>query len=635
MNYYEVGVIGAQRAAVGSLTYHSDRDLAVGQVVAAPFGKKTLFGVVLSATKKPRFKTKPLEPVETQPPLPEDLITLAGWLRDYYGCDISQALQLIAPRGFGKPRRNSFQPSSHQPQTNLIELNDAQQTIVKRISTSNSRTHLLHGATGSGKTHIYLALIQQALARNQSAILLLPEIALSRHLLERIKPLVSAPIIELSSDLTAAQRHMRWNFIATSDKPVIVVGPRSAIFAPTLNLGLIIIDEAHDSSFIETASPHYDASYVAAKRAEITNSRLVLGTATPNVTQQWLAEQRMVIHNLPQAHYNDKPHQISVIPRQERSYFGQHRLLSDLLLEAIAGSLARGHQSLLFINKRGYSHNVHCGNCGWIMECPDCQLPLTYHKQNHEAQCHTCGRRLLAPSSCPECQSTEIRFDSPGTQRIEQDVSKLFPKANVVRADRDQAQSDEQIRAADILIGTQLLIKGYDLPKLSTVGVLQADSPLGLPDYTASETVYQQLRQVIGRNNRRGQGGHTIVQAMQPEHHAIQSAIDDNYRQFYDGEIEQRRHANYPPFCHLMLIKVRYKTEGNAEQKLAEIKQQLEQSYPELAVLGPSPALRQFAFGYHHWQLLVKSGQRSQLLDIAREIGTARVNTHINPPSLL
>ena len=270
-----------------------------------------------------------------------------------------------------------------------------------------------------------------------------------------------------------------------------------------------------------------------------------------------------------------------------------------------------------------------------MMECPDCQLPLTYHKQDHRAQCHTCGQRLQTPSSCPDCQSTEVRFDSPGTQRIEQDINKLFPKANIIRADRDQAQSDAQIRSADILIGTQLLIKGYDLPRLSTVGVLQADSPLGLPDYTASETVYQQLRQVIGRNNRRGQGGQTIVQATRPEHHAVQTAINDDYRRFYDGEIEQRRQANYPPFCHLMVVRVRYKTDGKAEQKLADVKRQLETEHPGLTVLGPSPALRQFAFGYHHWQLLLKSNQRAQLLAIAQQVGSARVNTHINPPSLL
>jgi len=635
VNYYEVGVIGAQRAAVGSLTYHNDQELVTGQIVRAPFGKKTLYGVVLSATKKPSFATKPLELVDTQPSLPADLIALARWLSAYYGCDMTQALQLITPRGFGKQRRNPFEPDSHRSQTNLIELSDAQRVIVDRIAASDSRTHLVHGTTGSGKTHIYLALLQQTLAQNKSAILLLPEIALSRHLLERIKPLVSVSIIELSSDLTAAQRHTRWNFIATANDPVIVVGPRSAVFAPVVSLGLIIIDEAHDSSFIETASPHYDASYVAAKRAELASARLILGTATPNISQQWLAEQRMEIHHLPRAHYEDKPQQIEIVSHQERGQFTQHRLLSDPLLEATARSLARGQQSLLFINKRGYSHNVHCGNCGWMMECPDCQLPLTYHKQDHRAQCHTCGQRLQTPSSCPDCQSTEVRFDSPGTQRIEQDINKLFPKANIIRADRDQAQSDAQIRSADILIGTQLLIKGYDLPRLSTVGVLQADSPLGLPDYTASETVYQQLRQVIGRNNRRGQGGQTIVQATRPEHHAVQTAINDDYRRFYDGEIEQRRQANYPPFCHLMVVRVRYKTEGKAEQKLADVKRQLETDHPGLTVLGPSPALRQFAFGYHHWQLLLKSNQRAQLLAIAQQVGSARVNTHINPPSLL
>ena len=629
-----MAVVGGNRGGNKTLTYSSSDPVATGDVVTIPIGQKSATGVVVSTTKKPPFQTKPLEKT-TLDPISDQQLELAAWVAQYYASDLNATLQTMLPRGLTKRRRSPFSPQNQNQQTGFIELNDNQRQIVDDITRSDQRSHLLHGATGSGKTHIYLSLIKQTITDGKSAMLLVPEIGLSRHLLDRIRPLLSAPLIEISSDLTEAQRHSRWNFIRSSNEPVVVVGPRSAVFAPLNNLGLIIVDEAHDSSFIETSRPHYDATFVAAKLCELSQAKLVLGTATPNVSQRWLAEDHLQLHSLPAPHYNKIAQSITVVPLNDRSQFEQNPNLSTPLLNAIAQSLDAKKQSLLFINKRGYSHATQCMDCGWIMECDTCQLPVVYHRDHHAAQCHTCGRKYSPPTSCPDCSSTELRLKRAGTQRIEQDIQKIFPKAKVIRADRDQQQTDADLRGGDILIGTQLLIKGFDLPNLTTVGVLHADSGLGLPDYNASETVYQQLRQVIGRNNRRGTGGNTIVQALQPEHHAVQTAITNNYDTFYETEIKQRRERHYPPFTHLMLVKARYKSDGKAREKLSDVKSQIEQNWPDAITLGPSPALRQHAFGYNHWQLLVKSTVRTTLVEIANKIQSKSVDTSINPPSLL
>lgn len=634
MNYFNVAVVGGNRGGNATLTYSSSESVVIGDIVTIPIGKKTATGVVIRTTEKPSFQTKQLQKTALNP-IDKQYLALADWIAQYYASDLNATLQTMLPRGLTKQRRSPFSPQVHDDQTGFIELSDNQQQLVSDVVDSNQRSHLLHGATGSGKTHIYLSLIKQAIDNNKSAILLVPEIGLSRHLLDRIRPLLSVPLVEMSSDLTEAQRHARWNFIRDSKQPVIVVGPRSAVFAPLQNLGIIIVDEAHDSSFIETSRPHYDATFVAAKRCELNDAKLVLGTATPNISQRWLAEDYLQLHSLPSPHYNKTSQSITVVPLNDRSQFKQDTNLSTPLLNSIARSLDAKKQSLLFINKRGYSHATQCMDCGWIMECATCQLPAVYHRNQHSAQCHTCGRKYTPPSSCPDCNSTEIRLKRAGTQRIEEDVQKIFPKAKIVRADRDQQQSDTSLRSADILIGTQLLIKGFDLPNLTTVGVLHADSGLGLPDYNASETVYQQLRQVIGRNNRRGTGGNTIVQALQPEHHAVKTAITNDYELFYQIEIDQRRERHYPPFTHLMLIKARYKTDGKAQEKLSTAKSQIDKNWPDTITLGPSPALRQHAFGYNNWQLLVKSTQRAALVEIATEIQSKSIDTHINPPSLL
>lgn len=428
------------------------------------------------------------------------------------------------------------------------------------------RPLLLYGVTGSGKTEVYLQAIADTLERGQDAIVMVPEIALTAQTVQRFASRFGDKVAVLHSALGDGERYDEWHRIR-SGQARVVVGPRSAVFAPVQNLGLIVVDEEHEPSYKQEDSPRYNGRDVAVMRAHIEKCRVVLGTATPSL-ESWRnvktgkyacakLEQRVLGRSMPPVCIVDM--------RLEKARTGKVPVFSEALLEAMQIRLDRGEQTILFLNRRGYAHSFSCSRCGYVATCPNCSLPYTYHRAGDCLRCHICGGWMRIPSVCPECADPAWRYSGFGTQRAEIALSKCFPSARILRMDADVTQrrhSHEDILSvfrtggADILLGTQMIAKGLDFPNVTLVGVLMADTSLNIPDFRASERTYQLLSQVAGRAGRADLPGEVYIQTFSPEHEAIRAVASgaDSYEGFADGELSERESGAYPPYSRLTCI---------------------------------------------------------------------------------
>lgn len=643
MQYYLVCPIGVISGAEDLLTYHSDTNLSVGEVVLVPFGRRTKIAVVFDKTTKPAFTTRPIEK-SYGVILPQHLIKLAEWIADYYASRLPFVLQMMLPSGIQKKRRaKEHPPSALTRGTNIPALSKPQSKIVSSIQESESITHLLHGITGSGKTRIYQSLAEHTLKENRSVLILVPEIALTPQLATEFQ-LLHDRVLILHSALTEAQRHTLWLEINKSDDPLVIVGPRSALFSPIKNLGLIIIDEAHEQSYQQDSQPKYNALRVARKLAELSgnNTKLILGSATPSIADYYVATHTGApIHNL---NHRIVPSQTSVeiIDMREKAQFSTHNLFSKKLLDAMNNALVRNEQIMLFHNRRGTARMILCSDCGWTAECPTCHIPLRLHHDTQSLRCHTCGHKTQPPKVCPSCSGIDLDFKGFGSKRIESEIKKLFPDANVARFDSD-TEAAEQLhhRYQDlydnniqIIIGTQGIAKGLDLPHLTVVGVVQADSELFIPDYSSSERAFQLTTQVIGRAGRKGQEAHVFIQTLNPEHPAITAAAAQDYHDFYEHEIQERKAEHMPPFTFLLQLSVGYKSTSSAVHAAKKLAQQLRNDNPGLFVRGPAPAFHEHRGSNYYQQLVVSSPNRATLVKIAQSL-PSRWHFTLDPPSLL
>lgn len=651
MRYYEVMVADSSYKGTSALTYGYSLALPVGSIVSVPLKYKTVLGVVVREVTKPGFAVKPLQRAESIRPLPEQLLKLATWITAYYPASIGVTLQQFLPSKLYTIQNLPAVTVSSQPRT-LPRLTPEQTQAVQKMSLAG--TYLLHGETGSGKTRVYIELVGRELSRNKSAIVLTPEIGLTPQLTQNfIDALGSDRVVTTHSKLTAKERNLLWLRILHSEQPLVILGPRSALFSPLRNLGLIVIDESHENSYKQEQAPHYHASKVAAQLATLHHAILVLGSATPSITDYYIAQAkqkpviRMTHKALPtsqhkQTNETEQPH-IQIIDLKDRAHFSRRQNLSNQLLESIQTSLQTDEQSLVFLNRRGTARVVLCENCGWQALCPHCDLPLTYHGDQHMIRCHTCGYHTHAPSSCPECQSTNIIMKSIGTKAIVEELRHAFPQARIQRFDTDNTK-DERLEAhfdavrsgqVDIIVGTQLIAKGLDLPKLSTVGVVVADTSLYLPDYTAGERSYQLLRQVIGRVGR----GHlakasVIIQTYEPTSPIIQAAAKGDWDTFYQTEITERQAFMFPPFCHTLKIWCRRATSRSAQLAAEKVVSQLRHSGLRLIIDGPTPAFYEKIAGKFQWQATIKAKDRSQLI-AAIKLLPANWSYDIDPNNLL
>ena len=625
MKYYLIAPAKTFHSSDNLLTYSSETPLKIGQIVEIPLGRQSTIGIVVKNTTQPDFDTKSITKIIYEQPLPKKLVDALFWLSSYYRCPLSTVIQAALPRGITKNRRGKLLET---PNITPIDnpLNSAQRAAIRAIEENPANTILLHGITGSGKTNIYIELCARTLAKNQSVILLVPEIALTSQLVRNFQQHFKN-ITLLHSNLTESLRHQLWKKILTDNQPQVIIGPRSALFAPVQDLGLIIIDEAHEPAYHQEQNPKYSASLLAGKLA-----KTVLGTATPLISDYYLCKSHNAIVEVNQlAIESDKHTSISVIDLKDHSDFTKSRILSNQLIESIKASLANHTQSMLFHNRRGTAPMTICDKCGWQALCPNCFLPLVLHADAFQMRCHTCARNFPVPTACPECKNASIHHKGFGTKLIEDELHRLFPSAKIARFDMDTDDDlkltkiyDEVYRGDyDIIVGTQMIAKGFDFPRLTTLGIVQADAGLSLPDFSSEERTFQLITQVIGRAKRGHQNSNIFIQSFQPDHPIISLASQSDYASFYNYLVQKRQQSKLPPYSFLLKLSVTYKTETatvknirTLYKKVIQTAKQLQIPENRIVVSPPMPAFHERTSTGYTWQLVIKAKSRQNLLDI-------------------
>ena len=524
------------------------------------------------------------------------------------------------------------------PETEPLNPTSEQKKALRKITGALDRgkheTFLLHGVTGSGKTEVYLQAIAHCLAKGRQAIVLVPEISLTPQMVERFKGRFGSLVAVLHSRLSTGERYDEWQQIKAG-RVKVVVGARSAVFAPFADPGLIIIDEEHETSYKQEDNPKYHAREVAVARARLSGSAVILGSATPSLESYTRAVAgRYTLLNLNCRVSGRSLPVVNIVDLREEMHSGHRGIFSRLLLEQTQGVLERGEQAILFLNRRGYSTFVVCRECGLVMKCPKCSITLTLHAGENVLRCHYCDFRRQAPDICPKCGSQSIRHFGVGTQKVEEEAAKCFPGAAVARMDTDtttQKGSHEKILnrfkegRVDILVGTQMIAKGLDFPGVTMVGVIAADTSLNLPDFRSGERTFQLLTQVAGRAGRGDSPGKVVVQTYNPEHYSILNAQNHDYRAFYFEEMKMREALEYPPYCSLVRIVI-YGAEENSVIRGAEILAEiLRQSAAEhslsvgQALLGPAPAPVSRLRNKHRWQICMKGKPGKLVRRLVRE----------------
>ena len=644
--FYEV----VPEGKVGRLTYNFDDSLPNGQIVMVPLGKRVVPGVVIKKVAQPNFKTKSIVKVLYSKPLPKRLLGAAEFIHDYYLAMEGEAINLILPRGIEKKRRKTEQtfgntlsetgPGKTFPD---IPLNPHQKKALKGLQEAPGATKLLFGVTGSGKTNIYLQLALNALKQQKSTILLVPEIALTGQLVQVFAEVFGEKVIVIHSKQTEAERHQIFNFLLEATEPRIIIGPRSALFAPVEDLGLIIIDEEHEGTYYQENAPRYSAIRVASAMAKLAGCDCILGSATPTVADYYIAREKGSLIPLTEKAKSTaiKP-EIKIIDFKNRDAFSRNRYFSNDLLSAMKRNLEQGRQTLIFHNRRGSSPLTICENCGEELMCPNCFLPLTLHADTYDLECHTCGFKMAVPKGCPKCGHPDLIHKGFGTKLLESELSHLFPSAKIKRFDADN-KKDEGLESlyeavkdgeVDILVGTQGLAKGLDLPRLATVGVVAADTGLSLPDFAAEERVFQLLTQVIGRVGR----GHidtaeVFIQTYRPEHPVLSFAVDEDYLGFSDYILKQRLKGGFPPYKYVAKFSISLKTETLALKKMRELVARLSQNN-RLSISPPMPAFHERTNAGFTWEIIVRASSRTALAKICDGLDK-NFRIFLDPPGLL
>lgn len=624
------------------LIYHSSVPVESGSLVRIPLGQKVESGVVIGPADKPAYPTKAVASI-LPIPLPKPYVDFLLWLAAYYATPAPVVFSQALPTDFYKllkpPGATSAPPKSTRAMGEL-KLSLAQDKVVAQILARPSGLSLLHGDTGSGKTLIYREVAKQTVAEGKSVLILIPEIGLSQQVVDDFKDIAPNTFVT-HSGLTDLQRRRIWMQILQQEPPYLVVGPRSSLFSPIQQLGLVVVDEAHENTYKNDSSPRYETQIAASYLARLHQARIILGTATPRISDYYLATAKGYPLLKLSAHSLDKA-SVKVIDQRSISDFTQSKLISDSLLLALKDTLSKKLQSLLYLNRRGTSSSILCSQCGWSDSCPRCGVNLSLHHDLGLAICHQCGFKKNPPVSCPSCGSADVVYRGIGTKRVEAELIKLIPHARLARFDSDSVKGQRLAESyskvhdgeVDIIIGTQSVAKGLDLPKLHTVGVVSADSELYLPDFTAAERSFQLLYQVIGRAGRSG-GGQAFIQTRNPEHPAISYAVKRDYAGFYQQELASRSQHAYPPFSYLLGLVYKSTSRDKASKGATAHATELKRK-SGLSVLGPAPAYLEKQGRYYRWLVVVKSRRRALLLEIAQQTRAKRNwQIDLDPTNLL
>lgn len=527
-------------------------------------------------------------------------------------------------------------PHAHQTfeKTRPLTLTKHQQQVIAPILASIKheyyQTFLLHGVTGSGKTEIYFQSIDSALQKGKDAIVLVPEIALTPQMVRRFKERFGSQVAVLHSGLSNGEKYDEWRKIHSGDVKV-VVGARSAIFAPFKNIGIIIIDEEHESTYKQEETPRYHARDVAIKRATHFRCPLILGSATPSLESYARAKKGIYqLLSLQQRVNQMTLPTVEIVDMREELKLGNRSMFSEMLYDKLLDRLNKGEQSVIFLNRRGYSTFVMCRDCGYVALCPHCDISLTYHQTSRSLKCHYCGHQEVMPKKCGECSNENIRFFGSGTQKVEEEIAKVFPGARVIRMDVDTTRkkgSHEKLLTsfgegnADILLGTQMIAKGLDFPNITLVGVLAADSMLHLPDFRSSERTFQLLTQVSGRAGRHQLPGEVIIQTYTPNHYSIELVKQHDYVSFYEKEMSIRKQSGYPPYYFVTVIQVTHPEITKVTEVTEKITKFIRQSLSDkTVVLGPvtSPIARMK--DRYRYQCMIKYKNEPNLTSVLQQV---------------
>ena len=559
-----------------------------------------------------------------------------------------QVVNLTEEKFFRSPYKNL---SAEAKQVNLTE---RQKFAFDSICKTDKRTTLLFGVTGSGKTEVYLSLINKTISEGKTAIMLVPEIALTPQMFKQLRARFGDDAAILHSGLSAGERFDEWWRLRNGEAR-IAIGARSAIFAPLENVGLIIIDEEHDGSYTSESSPRYSTIDVAKYRAELSNAKLVLGSATPSIESYKCAiEGEYNLIELPER-INKKPlPSVDIVDMRKEIRRGNNSPFSSVLKYELENCLSKGNQAIIFLNQRGYSKTVICAECGHVQKCESCDVSLTYHKEDESLLCHYCGAKYKMISACTECGSPFIRYGGTGTERVVSELQKLYPKAKILRMDRDTTQNKEghfkilskfSNREADILVGTQMIAKGHDFPFVTLVGILDADMSLHFSDYKSGERTFQLLTQVAGRSGRAEEAGKVVLQTYSPDNIILRQAVNYDYVGFYKQEVSIRKATAFPPFTDVIRVLISSENEERAIEVTKKIYDELNLLYLEnkdkFRFFGCMKAPLKRLQNKFRYQVLmrIESGNRNLLDEIfstsdKHKSKTVLVSMEVNPNNL-
>ena len=638
MKYANVIVDNNTNATDVIYTYGSHDDSIVkGQKVKVPFSihNRVIDGYVVDILDEKPEGIKQIKYIKELDPdvyLTEEALRTALWMHNRYLCRYIEAIKCFLPCEGGKGRTKDPFETIELSEADEKEksLNKSQQKACDEILSAAAKgSHdiiLLHGVTGSGKTEVYLQVMKRIIDNGKQGIILVPEIALTPQLVSRFMSRFGKNTVAVfHSKLTQAQRAVQYKRIAAGEVK-LVIGARSAVFAPFDNIGLIILDEEHETSYKSDSSPKYDTLEVAAKRAMDSNALLILGSATPSVTDYYRSETGVFKRIEMPERYNANPlPDVEIIDMTAEARGGNRNLFSSKLANEMRDCLSKNKQVILFLNRRGYSNFISCRECGFVVKCPECGISMPYHKYRGGCVCHYCGRTAALPKVCPDCGSKIIGRYGVGTEQVEEKAKELFPEANIERLDFDSIKKKGELEAVlkrfgkgktDILIGTQIVAKGLDFANVGLVGIISADVTLNIPDFRSSERTFQLVTQAAGRSGRGDERGKVIIQTYSPESAAVVYASKHDYKNFYEREIEIRKAAGYPPYSDIFQIVIQNEDKTYAENSAQRCANWLRKVMPsEAYVLGPAANALVKTNGMYRYQILIKaeSGLRKEV----------------------
>ena len=611
----------------------------IGKRAEVRFGNKKMTGFITKIYDSfPSHCAVPLEKikqvskiVDSEPLITQELLETAIWVSKYYLCTIGEAVNSILPSARRESSEQSFSFDSEISAGIRQNLSEEQKKAVNDIlahaEKNESSFHYLYGPTGSGKTEVFLQTAEQILKKNKGVIYLVPEISLTQQVIDSVVNRFGPQVAVLHSSLTQSQKLTQWKKILHREAR-IVIGARSAIFAPVPDLGMIIIDEEHDSSYKSGNTPRYHARQTAMYRASKLKIPLIMGSATPSVEAWHLMNcGKLLKHTLSKRLAGGEKPSIKCINLNQSVMQG---CISEELKNEIETTLKEKKQAILFLNRRGFTHFFRCSTCGFEMKCKNCSVSMTFHKSENRLRCHYCGWHILPPSSCPKCGSLDIGYSGFGTEFIEAETAQKFPNARIVRVDTDSVSKKGELQNKidafkkgefDIMLGTQMVAKGLNFPNLKTVGIILADTALHLPDFRATERTFSLITQVAGRAGRFFPDGKVFVQTYNPENQAISFACSANTEGFYDFEINQRKLLSFPPFSRLIRLVFRSSNQIKAQMTSEDAANLIENlKIPGVEILGPSECPLSKISQNYRFQLILRGEKIVPLQNAVRKL---------------